>query len=107
MDTAQAVIRDLETRNTGSASLQASAPTRREPCAGRYGGWQPSRTLRIAKSPAMHIAFPVSYFDTLSLPRLYVGKQPNPTEPPDADPHVRWCSRGRRVTAVSMPTMPL
>ncbi len=35
--------------------------------AGSYHGpW------RIAKRPAMHLAFPVSYFDTLGIPRLYV-----------------------------------
>jgi len=33
-----------------------------------HGPW------RIAKSPAMHIAFPVSYFDSLGLPRLFVRK---------------------------------
>jgi RNA-directed DNA polymerase len=31
-----------------------------------HGPW------RLAKSPAMHLAFPVSYFDTLGIPRLYV-----------------------------------
>jgi len=31
-----------------------------------HGPW------RIAKSPAMHLAFPVSYFVTLGIPRLYV-----------------------------------
>jgi RNA-directed DNA polymerase len=33
-----------------------------------HGPW------RIAKSPAMHISFPVSYFDSLGLPRLFVRK---------------------------------
>jgi len=33
-----------------------------------HGPW------RMAKSQALHIAYPVSYFDTLKLPRLYVGK---------------------------------
>jgi RNA-directed DNA polymerase len=33
-----------------------------------HGPW------RIAKSPALHMAYPVSYFDALGLPRLYVGK---------------------------------
>jgi RNA-directed DNA polymerase len=33
-----------------------------------HGPW------RIAKSPAMHIAFPVSYFDSLGIPRLCVRK---------------------------------
>jgi len=33
-----------------------------------HGPW------RIAKSPAMHVAFPVSYFDSLGVPRLFVGK---------------------------------
>jgi RNA-directed DNA polymerase len=28
----------------------------------------------IAKSPAVHVAFPVSYFDSLGLPRLFAGK---------------------------------
>ena len=33
-----------------------------------HGPW------RIAKSPALHIAFPVVYFDSLGLPRLFAGK---------------------------------
>src|SRR5664280_1505825 len=33
-----------------------------------HGPWM------IAKSPAMHVAFPVSYFDSLGVPRLFVGK---------------------------------
>jgi RNA-directed DNA polymerase len=33
-----------------------------------HGPW------RIAKSPAVHIAFPVPYFDSLGLPRLFVRK---------------------------------
>ena len=33
-----------------------------------HGPW------RIAKSPAVHVAFPVSYFDSLGLPRLFAGK---------------------------------
>ncbi len=39
-----------------------------------HGPW------RIAKSPAMHMAFPVSYFDSLSIPRLFVWKQLNPPD---------------------------
>jgi len=27
------------------------------------------------------------------------------TEPPDADPHVRWCGRGERATAPPMPIL--
>lgn len=33
-----------------------------------HGPW------RMAKSQALHVAYPISYFDLLGLPRLYVGK---------------------------------
>jgi hypothetical protein len=42
-------------------------------------------------------ALPIAYFDALSLPRLFAGLA-QPTEPPYADPHLRWCGRGGRVT---------
>jgi hypothetical protein len=41
---------------------------------------------------AIHIALPVRVYDALGVPRL--AASPQPTEPPDADPHVRWCGRG-------------
>jgi hypothetical protein len=50
-----------------------------------HGPW------RSANSPALSIALPNAYFDSLGIPRLTGGQLPNP---PDADPHVRWCRRG-------------
>jgi len=41
-------------------------------------GTETPMAKRMNESPAMHIAFPVSYFDSLGLPRLFVGKQFNP-----------------------------
>jgi hypothetical protein len=57
---------------------------------------------RVAYSPALRIALPLAYFDSLGLPRLYDGLA-LPSEPPDADPHVGWCGRGERATAPPMP----
>ncbi len=47
---------------------------------------------RIAAHRALHTALPMSYYDRMGVPRL--ADSPQPTEPPDADPHVRWCGRG-------------
>jgi hypothetical protein len=41
------------------------------------------------------------YFDGLGVPRLATG--PQLPEPPDADPHVRWCGRGRKTTIPILP----
>src|SRR6266404_4890221 len=46
----------------------------------------PRRVLRLARPPSSG---------------RYGAAQP--AEPPDADPHVRWCGRGARVTAPPMP----
>jgi hypothetical protein len=43
---------------------------------------------------------PLAYFERLGVPRL---AQPQPIEPPDADPPVRWCGRARR----SLPSPPI
>jgi hypothetical protein len=45
---------------------------------------------------SLNHALPNRYFDSLGLPRL--GKYPYLTEPPYADPHVRWCARGAGET---------
>src|SRR5882672_11685657 len=61
-----------------------------------HGPW------RLANSPALQYALPIAYFDALSLPRLFDGLA-QPPEPPYADPHLRWCGRGGRVTVPPMP----
>jgi hypothetical protein len=40
----------------------------------------------------LHVALPTRYFDQLGVPRL--ATQPQPLEPPGADPHAGWCGRG-------------
>ena len=57
---------------------------------------------RWRNSPALTVALPIAYFDSLGLTAL-VRRIAQPTEPPYADPHVRWCGRGERVTAPPMP----
>jgi len=44
----------------------------------------------------LNSVLPNRYFDELGVPRL--APRPQPTEPPDAHPHVRWCRRGAAVT---------
>jgi RNA-directed DNA polymerase len=51
-----------------------------------------TRWWRMATHGALKTALPVAYFDQLGVPRL-VARSPQLTEPPDADPHVRWCGR--------------
>ena len=73
--------RDLAAKTAGSA----------------HGPWH------LANSRALSFALPNAYFDSLGLPRLIVTDPSQLAEPPDADPHVRWCGRGARVTAPPMP----
>ena len=58
---------------------------------------------RMANSPAMSLALPIAYFDALGLPRLFTGSWLNPSEPPDADRHVRWCGRGEVLRPPPVP----
>jgi RNA-directed DNA polymerase len=57
----------------------------------------------IANSPAMKFAFPNGYFAEIGLPQLFTVVSLNLTEPPDADPHVRWCGRGGEATLPPIP----
>ena len=56
----------------------------------------------LANSPTLSTTFPNAYFDSLGLPHL-AAEQLDSSEPPYADPHVRWCGRGERATAPPMP----
>ena len=40
----------------------------------------------------LHTALPMSHYDRMGVPRL--AGYPQPSEPPDTDPYVRWCGRG-------------
>ena len=51
---------------------------------------------------ASHRALPSAYFDLLGVPRL-APSQPQLTEPPDADPHVRWCGREVGESSLLLP----
>src|SRR5260370_12415936 len=84
-------------------SLQASAPKRREPCTGRESGWQLSRSLEDSEKPGD--AYRVSsLLLRLAWPSKTVCSEvAQSTEPPYADPHVRWCGRGGEVTFPPIP----
>src|SRR5258708_4502735 len=62
----------------------------------------PHRPWHLANSPALSYALPIAYFDSLGLPRRFGGNA-KPSEPPYADPHLRWCGRGGRVAVPPMP----
>jgi hypothetical protein len=51
-----------------------------------HGPW------RLANSPALAKALPNAYFDSLGTEISWLPTA-QPAEPPDADPHVRWCDR--------------
>jgi hypothetical protein len=73
------MYRELHRRGVGGAALGIAA---------RYGrSW-----WHVAAHKALNIALPGTYFDSLGVPRL-APRYPQLTEPPDADPHVRWCGR--------------
>ncbi len=61
-----------------------------------HGPW------RLAHSPALQYALPIASFDALGLPRL-LDDLASLTEPPYADPHLRWCGRGGLVPVPPMP----
>lgn len=63
----------------------ASADAARHVAANSRRWWKNSAKL-------LHTALPMSYYDRMEVPRL--ADEPQPAEPPDADPHVRWCGRG-------------
>ena len=50
---------------------------------------------RLANSLALVFALPNTNFDSLGIPR-FSWPIAQPAEPPDADPHVRWCDRESR-----------
>ena len=104
MDTAQAAVRDLEAMEAreqcGSESYAQRGVEKdlaAQTAGSAHGPW------RMANSPAMTIAFPTAYFDSLGLPRLFDRDLAQSSEPPDADPLVRWCGRGGEVTLPPMP----
>ena len=45
----------------------------------------------------------MAYFAGLGASALVVSSFAESAEPPDADPHVRWCGRGGGVTRPPMP----
>jgi RNA-directed DNA polymerase len=47
-------------------------------------------------APTIHVVRTNAHVDRLGVPRL--ASSPPRLEPPDADPHVRWCGRGRKAT---------
>jgi hypothetical protein len=47
-------------------------------------------------SVTLHRVLTNAHVDQLGVPRL--APYPQLLEPPDADPHVRWCGRDRQVT---------
>ncbi len=93
-------LRSLWDTNTNCPfSAQPIVISRRSQTAGSDHG-----PGRLADSPALSIALPNAYFDSLGIPRLTVKPIAEPAEPPDADPHVRWCGRGG---AVRLPPIPI
>ncbi len=57
----------------------------------------------LRENLALAIALPLTGLGSRGLLMFCVGKQPNPTKPPDSDPHVQWWRGDRRITAVPMP----
>jgi RNA-directed DNA polymerase len=56
-----------------------------------HGPW------RVADSPGLHIALPNVYLRLARDSETDCRTIAQPAEPPDADPHVRWCGRGEAV----------
>jgi RNA-directed DNA polymerase len=56
-----------------------------------HGPW------RLSQSPALRIALPAAFFDSLGLLRLAAPHGLNPPNRRRRDPSVRWCGRGEAV----------
>jgi RNA-directed DNA polymerase len=76
------IYRELRARGASNALARSVA----------YGAqrWWHHASLRI------HQVLTNAHVDQLGVPRL--APSPQLLEPPDADPHVRWCGRDRKVT---------
>ena len=68
-------------------------------CKSAHGPW------RLSRSPALAIALPGGYFDTLGLPRLHRPSRRSymPLNRRIRDPYVRWCGRGEVVRPPPIP----
>src|SRR5271157_5102030 len=96
----------LETVETGNHKI-SRAPQTRHCCAGsRAHGGQ----LRWSVAPCEHPSVENRSVERLlrfaRASRVHGSWIAQPAEPPDADPHVRWCGRGERATAPPMPIAP-
>ena len=93
MDTASAAVRDLETMEAGQAAVRPATRTWSESRSGRANGRARSWPMADRRQPGHEHRF--SY----RLLRLAWSSAPvrwnvaQSTEPPYADPHVRWCGR--------------
>jgi hypothetical protein len=59
----------------------------------------------FANTPALKLALSNAYLASLGLPEAHGSWLVQPAEPPDADPHVRWCGRGGRATVSPIPIL--
>jgi hypothetical protein len=71
MDPASLAIHDLETVETWIRAVQEVTSTRREHHPYREHDKKLPRPWRLANSPALSIALPIAYFDSIGLPRLF------------------------------------
>ena len=69
--TAQVTIRDLEAME--KSGVRAAARPGRKSELGLKTALSACGPWRLANSPALSIAFPIAYFDSLGLPRLFAG----------------------------------
>ena len=102
---AQATVCDLEAVEAGLGTVRRTAETGCGQRSGRANGGQRSRSVA-----AGGLARRLQYRAAQCLLRLARDSEidwrpiAQPAEPPDADPHVRWCGRGG---AVRLPPIPI
>src|SRR5271157_3087072 len=102
MDTAQVAIHDLEAVEAWEGAFSRTAQTRSGARSSRTNGGQSSLLLAAGTQPRSASCAPYCLLRHARCSTL-VRRIAQPTEPPYADPHVRWCGRGERVTAPPIP----
>ena len=103
MASAQAAVGDLETMEAQPGAVPKALRTWNRAGSGRTDGRKPARSMAYRQQSRHEHRVSVGL---LRFARTSAAVRPSLAqsyEPPDADPHVRWCGRGGEVTLPPMP----
>ena len=101
---AQAAVCDLEAVETGHGAIRGTAQTGSGQRSRRENGGQRSWTVAAGEQPGTCICAAQCLLRLARDSEIDCRPIAQPAEPPDADPHVRWCGRGE---AARLPPIPI